>query len=549
MYDKQRLRRDELKALMLSVGLELLLEDGLAAGTLPIGYVDAFRWLRENRGLTVSRAQIHNRIWDSLDSYRLDVLLTFFEYRPTRSVEETTRETLEAVEALASAPDAEPSSDAQRLQTAVALTRAGVEANIEVARSDRDTVAFDAVWALEAFRTNRDQARAGEFQDRLVRAVKKNQCATLHPYAELYRCVGERLGLEVGTGWGLAPESGLILFAELLYSINSGAAGRATVETSLQSIRCGQETWTVEALTAAAVAEAMVAVVDRPPPQQPTEGVVVPNIVTDSNKVGPPKPNRERRDRMERSQLRAEMLGAGRSWMIENGFGHGGEHVTYARVFERIHATKGVSINRAQVHGRIWASQNDFQIDVVAAAASVRPSVIVRNRTAAVSADLVHYDLTQPGENRRAVTELTRIHAGAAVQEMISSPGWLISTGVAAFHGMNPAKPEVITRALHEAYEKDLVEWVEFFQMFAAVFNYTAQPWTQLPHDEACAVVARCFDAFTEGVAGRTRMDAHAPHWELNMDGSGVAKWELLGIGLWCIIHFLFEPAPSNGNE
>ena len=90
---------------------------------------------------------------------------------------------------------------------------------------------------------------------------------------------------------------------------------------------------------------------------------------------------------------------------------------------------------------------------------------------------------------------------------------------------------------------------VTFFQLFAAIFNYTAQPWTELPHDDACEVVARCFDAFTEGVAGRTRMDDMAPHWTLDVNGDGLAEWELLGIGLWCIIHFLFEPAPTTQNE
>ena len=534
---------------MLAVGLELLLEDGLAAGTLPIGYADTFRWLQENRDLTVCRAQIHNRIWDSLDAYRLDVLLTLLEYRPTRSVEETMSEVLGAVEAVTSLPGDEPPTDAQRRQAAVTLTRAGVETNINVARSDRETVAFEAVWALQAFRAHHDQAKSDDTQNRLLRAVKKNQSATMQPYRELYGLLGERLGLEVGTGWGLAPERGLALFAELLHSINNGAAGRATVETSLQSIWCGNELWTVESLTAAAVTEAMVSIADRSPPQQPTEGVVVPNIVTNGNNSCSAETTPVRRERMERSQLRVEMLEAGRSWMIDNGFGHGGEHITYARVFQRIHATKGVSINRAQVHGRIWPSQNDFQIDVVAAGANVRPSAIVRNRTEAVSAALVDFDLTQPGENKRAVTELTRVHAAAAVEEMIASPGWLISTGVAAFHGMNPAKPEVITKALHEAYEKDLAEWVTFFQLFAAIFNYTAQPWTELPHDDACEVVARCFDAFTEGVAARTRMDDLAPHWTLDVNGNGLAEWELLGIGLWCIIHFLFEPAPTTPNE
>ena len=141
MHEKQRLRRDELKSLMLAVGLELLLEDGLAAGTLPIGYADAFRWLHENRGLTVSRAQIHNRIWDSLDAYRLDVLLALLEYRPTRSVEQTRAEVLESVASLTSTSGAEPPTDAPRLETAVEITREGVEANIVVARSDRGLVA------------------------------------------------------------------------------------------------------------------------------------------------------------------------------------------------------------------------------------------------------------------------------------------------------------------------------------------------------------------------------------------------------------------------
>ncbi len=62
------------------------------------------------------------------------------------------------------------------------------------------------------------------------------------------------------------------------------------------------------------------------------------------------------------------LLDAGADLIDRDGIGLELAEITYASVFDYLELTEGVRITRASVHNRIWPSQRDFQLEVVAEA-------------------------------------------------------------------------------------------------------------------------------------------------------------------------------------
>ncbi len=69
-----------------------------------------------------------------------------------------------------------------------------------------------------------------------------------------------------------------------------------------------------------------------------------------------------------RTELRSLLLDAGAALIERDGIGLELAEITYAEVFEFLEATTGIRVTRASVHNRIWPSQRDFQLEVVAEA-------------------------------------------------------------------------------------------------------------------------------------------------------------------------------------
>lgn len=533
---RPRLNRDQVRDLVVEAGVALLFEDGLAASRAPIGYADAFRWLSEHRSMNVSRAQIHRRIWDSVDDYRRDVLTELTAFPP----EATYGPTLAAVAreldgpALVTSATA-PASD--RRNILIRLARAAVEANAAAARADRQTTAFDALWAMHSF-----GAHADAEDDPVRSGVFAGQQQSVDRFLSLYDQLSEVFDARAGTHWGLSHEAGVRLYAELLYCVNHGAASRSVHQFQDSGLAVGGEQWTVEGLTAAAVTGCM-ATMAEPHTRRRVEGcVVVPRLVTDGNneridlETEPSEFSQSDR-RMERSALRRHMLEAGVALILDGGFGHGAEHVTYSRVFDRIKGRAGVSIVRAQVHGRIWPSQREFQHEVLATAvdgAAAHPGSATLDRTIAD---------TRVAAGLPAAAHVIR--ECGAMTAMTCSPSWLLSQAVASFHALNPQRSLELDAALEAAYQRDIRAWGRSFGSLCEATGLTARTWTGCSTEEACLVLAHCADALAEGVAGRIRMSGHPPTYRLRVAGTSPAPWDLFGIGLWSLIDFLLEPRPS----
>jgi hypothetical protein len=83
----RRRSRDDLKELVLNAGVEVLQRDGLGLSIGSLTYAKVFAYIQQTYGITISRASVHERIWDSRDEFRNAVLARAMAYSPDQVYE------------------------------------------------------------------------------------------------------------------------------------------------------------------------------------------------------------------------------------------------------------------------------------------------------------------------------------------------------------------------------------------------------------------------------------------------------------------------------
>ena len=71
----KRRSREELRDLVLGAALDLIRAEGLGVEPTTVTYQRVFDHLEEREGVRVTRASVHERIWDSQEHFQHDVLL------------------------------------------------------------------------------------------------------------------------------------------------------------------------------------------------------------------------------------------------------------------------------------------------------------------------------------------------------------------------------------------------------------------------------------------------------------------------------------------
>ena len=119
------MRRSELKALLIQVGLELLIEEGLARGTERLTFKRVFDRAAAEQGVRVTNASVIGRIWTDMADYQADVLSAALHYDDVGGMEETILAAARAVAA------ADLSTLDGRHAAAVEVIRVACDAHIE----------------------------------------------------------------------------------------------------------------------------------------------------------------------------------------------------------------------------------------------------------------------------------------------------------------------------------------------------------------------------------------------------------------------------------
>ena len=194
-----RRSRDELRALLLTTGVELLQERGLAGGAPHITLNEVFAALAERRGERVTPASVYKRIWDTQADYQLDLLISAAAFYPDGEEQPT----LDAARAVLQ--DADRSTPDGRQAALREICRVAGDVHVRVLEASRAWQIWVGVWALTVSTPSRDDDRvlgpallAGhEKATAALRAVLDELIAALGFRMQAPLCV-DQLALAIG---------------------------------------------------------------------------------------------------------------------------------------------------------------------------------------------------------------------------------------------------------------------------------------------------------------------------------------------------------------
>ena len=136
--------REELKALLLATGMDILCEQGLGTGAEALTFKRVFDRIEQQTGTRLTNASIIPLVWENQADYRADVLVAI----ATDNGDSEWERTFGAVtEVLGSVDLARPES---RWQGVVELCRVGGAANVAALRESPIWPTWTGVWALAA---------------------------------------------------------------------------------------------------------------------------------------------------------------------------------------------------------------------------------------------------------------------------------------------------------------------------------------------------------------------------------------------------------------
>lgn len=125
------MRRGDLEELLIEVGLEILIDEGVATGTERLTFKRVFDRAAAEHQVYVTNASVIGRIWDDMAEYQAAVLAAVL----TNDDEEGLEDTINVVAKVLVSADL--STSASRVATLTEVIRAGCEAHIDALTSSR----------------------------------------------------------------------------------------------------------------------------------------------------------------------------------------------------------------------------------------------------------------------------------------------------------------------------------------------------------------------------------------------------------------------------
>ena len=250
-----------------------------------------------------------------------------------------------------------------------------------------------------------------------------------------------------------------------------------------------------------------------------------------------------------RQKLAALLLDAGRELLLNEGLGLGATDLSFKRVLDHIEATRDIRISPGSVYDRLWVDVRDYQLEVLALAASgTRFRREEWDETqAAIERVLEQSDLRSERGRARCVKELARV-AGRVNAELIAeSADWTLWTAIWALYSLDQqrtadAGAEQIGEALSATYRQSSEHYRELYRGLVPVakIQHCADVF---PDDEtAITLFARLLNALAEGSALRQRYeDGQAGTIELPTGEDGqMEEWDLFGLGAFLLARGVF---------
>jgi hypothetical protein len=237
MTPAARRTREETRELVVEAALDLVRQHGLGVEPTTISYQRVFDHLAKTKGVRVTRASVHERIWDSQEDFQEDVLL-----RVSRLASGVSGAAEAAAETLASSHFEHP------LALMRELGRTAPDAVLKIAAADP----LFYSWVGFTLSLAKDSSTSDERRETLADASSREYSGTENSGAELVQSLAEVLGVRPRRDLFGRGEDAFLLIARLGLALAEGVTVRMRFrESELADIRLNtgpngsEQTWSV----------------------------------------------------------------------------------------------------------------------------------------------------------------------------------------------------------------------------------------------------------------------------------------------------------------
>ena len=250
----------------------------------------------------------------------------------------------------------------------------------------------------------------------------------------------------------------------------------------------------------------------------------------------------EKRARRTRAELRDMMLTAGKEVLFQIEPTLGFEQLTYSTVFEHLSAEYDQKVTIGSVHERIWKSQRDFQLAVIADALRDPLPVAPDDALDRAAAVIIEADLSTPAARRYALQSAVRLSSYHWNDPTHPRAIDLAHTVRFRLWALGPDHPEAegFTEAITDIRTRSTEGYADVVRMLMKFVGVRVRPQAG-DADEVVQMVALLGNATTVGLqtdvlelSRHSRFIPSGPNGELE-------EWFPDSIALWANVQSMFE--------
>ena len=220
----------------------------------------------------------------------------------------------------------------------------------------------------------------------------------------------------------------------------------------------------------------------------------------------------------------------------------GFEGLTYSTVFAHLLEEHNQKVTIGSVHERLWKSQRDFQLDVVASALTDPVSGTVGLATAAAMRVVENADLTTPAGRRYATQSVTRVAAPSNINPVTPPSTKLIQAVRLRLWATGPDHPEAegFFDTISKIREESTTAHAALTRAMMDIIGLRVRPEAGDP-DQALRDIALLANAASIGVQTDVLGEARSERFLPTGPNGEIERWRPDGIAMWAIVQANLE--------
>ncbi|MGH1489450.1 MAG: hypothetical protein ACRBK7_08685 [Acidimicrobiales bacterium] len=467
--------------------MELLDRDGLKLGTDSISYTKVFGYLEAEYGVKVTRASVHERIWPNHDAFREDVLAAAVGQMPT-----TLPIDYAAIDSLLD------SAESEKLDTYEAMGRLANQIGNHLLLETREQPHFEQLLSAKAIAIKTDAAPAeSPLQDRLNR-----QSQEFLGTKARFPVLMERLGLHPRNGAtseevvaAIRSSCALMLVGGHL---NYGAGSNDIADPVSIKIAPGADSaaWPILSVGLMALFDLFY----EPDGQPIASGPLTfpePEAQEPAANLGPKSESST--TRRSREELKELVLAAGVELLLQRPIELRPESLGYSAVLGHLQEQHDLTVHRSAIHNRIWATSDDFWIEVLTHATGIDTDM--HSPVVQAGLDLANSSDLDPVGRQQAALDALRQLANTHFEIGISSPDYLRRLLIKATLLRTPPSrdTDALRAAVNDADSQRTVRAKALIEATVDGLGFEVKPNMGLTKGHAAAIVAELSTAALVG--------------------------------------------------